>query len=385
MRHLAALACALLFTACATTTPVPPQPGPLLHDTLFAPPGMRIDAAEVFALDDSMRRFITHDMARSLRLRGQRMGLVDALYNRSQLRLEYDAAVTRNAAQAFEARAGNCLSLVIMTAAFAKALDIPVQYQVVLNEDTWTRDAGIVFTSGHVNLALGRRATDRLHRYDAEASVTIDFLPAEQIRGQRTRPVSEATVVAMYMNNRAAESLAQGRIDDAYWWARAALLQAPGYTAAYNTLAVVYLRRGHLAAAEPALRTALQQQPAQREALSNLVQVLQASGRGAEAQAVSQQLAKLEPHPPYHFFDLGMAAMQRGEYAAARSLFERELARADYHPQFHFGLAMAHYRLGDFAAARRALEHARDASANGHERELYAAKLTRLGSVAAQQ
>jgi transglutaminase-like putative cysteine protease len=54
---------------------------------------------------------------------------VQALYQPDQIRLEYDAAVTRNAAQAFEARTGNCLSLVIMTAALARELGLTVRYQ----------------------------------------------------------------------------------------------------------------------------------------------------------------------------------------------------------------------------------------------------------------
>jgi len=33
----------------------------------------------------------------------------------------------------------------------------------------------------------------------------------------------------MYMNNRAVETLARGNLDDAYWWARAAILEDPHF------------------------------------------------------------------------------------------------------------------------------------------------------------
>jgi hypothetical protein len=46
--------------------------------------------------------------------------LFDALYGNGRLRLDYDSAMTRNATEAFAARSGNCLSLVLMTAAFAR-------------------------------------------------------------------------------------------------------------------------------------------------------------------------------------------------------------------------------------------------------------------------
>jgi hypothetical protein len=41
--------------------------------------------------------------------------------------IEYDSTVTRTAAQTYAARAGNCLSLVIMTAAFAEELGLRVR------------------------------------------------------------------------------------------------------------------------------------------------------------------------------------------------------------------------------------------------------------------
>jgi Tfp pilus assembly protein PilF len=53
----------------------------------------------------------------------------------------------------------------------------------------------------------------------------------------------------MFMNNRAAEALARQQVDQAYWWVRAAIAQAPQFTAAYNTLGGVYLRHGDVPAA----------------------------------------------------------------------------------------------------------------------------------------
>ena len=58
----------------------------------------------------------------------------------------------------------------------------------------------------------------------------------------------------MYANNRAAEALADGRLDDAYAWAAESAAQGPGVHGAYNTLGVVYLRHGDLAEAERVVR-----------------------------------------------------------------------------------------------------------------------------------
>ena len=71
---------------------------------------------------------------------GAQAGLVDALYRRAQLKLEYDAATTKTAAEAFDARSGNCLSLVLMTAALAHELQLPVRYQSAYMEEAWSRN-----------------------------------------------------------------------------------------------------------------------------------------------------------------------------------------------------------------------------------------------------
>ena len=66
-----------------------------------------------------MGRTISKSLATTVatlaRTRSRQRALYDALYERGHLKIEYDAAMTRNASETFDAHAGNCLSLVIMT------------------------------------------------------------------------------------------------------------------------------------------------------------------------------------------------------------------------------------------------------------------------------
>ena len=121
---------------------------------------MRINATDVFALSPEMKRYLETDVARLVRLRGRQHGLFDALYDRAHLKLEYDAGMTRNASEAFAVRAGNCLSLVIMTAAFAKEMDFTIRYQNVFTDETWSRDGDFYLSIGHVNLSLARKKVE---------------------------------------------------------------------------------------------------------------------------------------------------------------------------------------------------------------------------------
>lgn len=376
MTHrLAALLTSLLLAACAAP-PVPRDDATPWHDAAFAAPAAPVRTDDVFALSDEMRHWLRTRGAEAIRRKGPQKGLLDALYADNELQLAYDASRTRTAAEAFAARAGNCLSLVIMTAAFAKEIGLDIDYQSAFTDETWTRSGNLYFRSGHVNVTLGRRQVDaRIGAAPDRTRWTVDFLPPSELKGLRTMPITEADVLAMYLNNRAAELLAEGRVDDAYAWSKAAVRQQPGLLAARNTLGVIYQRRGLPAPAEQVFRQVLASDPTHTRALHNLAQVVAEQGRTAEARAMREQLVRLDPEPPYHFFDLGQAAMREGRYAAAREYFAREVARADYSSEFHYWLGVAHYRLGELDAARHHLQQARQHSSTPREQSLYAAKL----------
>jgi TolA-binding protein len=372
---IVAFGCALL-AACATPQPVPPPQSDLFHDQLFAQPAVNVSPEQVFALNDAMRVYLRTEIQSQIRALGVQGGLIEALLRKGQLKLEYDATVTRNAAESFDARAGNCLSLVIMTAAFAKELGLQVRYQSAYREESWSRSGSLLLRTGHVNVTLGppmQQRSNPLSRF-----YTVDFLPPEDANKIRTREVSEQTIIAMFMNNRAVEALLRGRVDEAYAWAREAVHQSPDFASAVNTLGIVYARHGDLGPAEVAFRRVLQLDAAHTRAMSNLAEVYLRQGRQAEAGELLRTLASIEPEPPYHYFTLGMTALKRNDYNTARDMFAREVARAGYSPEFHYWLGVAYSRLGNSEQASKHLNLAlKNGAANG-EGDSYPSTLSLL-------
>ena len=382
VRLLAVLALVGLLGACASTPPAEaPQPPPgLFIDSAFDPPLQPVEASQVFALSPAMKRYLEVEIAPQLRTLGRQRGLVDALHRKAQLRLDYDTDSTRNAAEAFDARAGNCLSLVVMTAALAKHLELPVQYQALIGQESWSRSGDLSFINGHVNIAIDKRLVDRVAGIDPDSQVRIDFGALPAGRGAALRRISEATILAMFMNNRAAEALVRGDVDGAYAHASEAVRQDPTYPSAYNTLGVVYQRRGLQAQAERTYRHALERSPEHAPSLLNLARLLEGQERQDEARPLRERLARLESEPPFHHFDLGRAAAQAGDYAAARTHILREMRRdPDYH-EFHFWLAVALYGLGQVEQARAHLTLAMNNSTTRREQSMYASKLQRLAT-----
>jgi len=369
---------AVLLSACASAPP-PPQPSALLADHLFAAPSEPVSTDDVLKVTDAMRRYLAVDIADQIRIKGAQAGLVDALYRRAQLKLEYDAATTKTASEAFDARSGNCLSLVLMTAALAHELKLSVRYQSAYMEEAWSRNGNLLFASGHVNITLGRRILDAGTMRDYNPW-TIDFLPAEELRTLKVRDIDEHTVLAMYANNRAAEALARGKLDDAYAWSVEALRKDPTFMNSYNTLGVVYMRHNDLVQAERVFSYVLEREPKNTRALANVAETYTRLQRTADAAAARTRLAAVEAVPPFHFFNLGLDAAKQSDWRTARDFFAREVARADYYHEFHFWLGLADWQLGNVTQARKHLQLAMDNSTTRGQHDLYAAKLAWLQS-----
>ncbi|HSI49316.1 MAG TPA: hypothetical protein VLA61_13665 [Ideonella sp.] len=351
----------------------------LLADGLFAAPREAVDTRDLFTANSDMLHFLRSDLEPLIRAQGKQRGLYEALQSNRYLKLDYDTAQTRTAAQAFQARSGNCLSLVILTASLGRKLGLQVSFQQVLNEDSWGLSGDLVVASGHVNVVLGQR--NSMSWGDDSQSLVVDFLPTEAVRGRRARLVSEDVLVAMFENNRAVESMAQGDLDTAYWWARAAVSHDKPAAAAVNTLGVIYQRRQLPAMAELAYRHALALEPDNLRSLANLAGLMRTQGRDFEAAPLDQRIATLMPQQPFHHFRLGLAAAQRHDWLRARDELNRELERDPTFQDAQAWLAQVYLELGDLPNARSHLALAAKNGSTPGNRAVYAAKLEHLRAV----
>ncbi len=369
----------LVLSACAVA-PSQPSAHPYFADELFDPPSAPIDPAAVFAVSDEMQRYLDTEVVNQMGAKGRQRALAQALGDDADLRLDYDSTYTRNAAEAFAARSGNCLSLVIMTAALARQMGIDVSFHRVRDDEFWSRDGDMYFSVGHVNVTLGGKPPALGTRIDDGDQITIDFLPVLDIREYKWKLVKEHTIVAMYLNNRAAESLAAGRLNDAYWFARAAILADPNFATLFNTMGVVYLRRGAPDRAEQVLVHGLHGDPGSTTLMSNLSAAYVRQGRLDEARKLDALIARADPDPPFAFFNRGLLAMKAGDYRTARDLFAAEVKRAPHYDEFHFWLGLALANLGETELAKAQLALAIANSTTRKDHDLYAGKLALIDS-----
>lgn len=380
-RWLATLACVALLpwsAGCASPGASPAGPPPL-RDDAFAAPREPLHEDQVLAVSPAMVAYAAELLGPRRQTSDYRRRLVRALQADGLLRLEYDAARTRTASEAFEARAGNCLSLALMTAALARELGVPVMFQAYeASPDSFSRAPGLVVANGHVNLVLGTRLLDRALGRGTDTQLYVDFVTSPEAPMRRGVIVDERRILAMFFNNRAAEALVAGDLDLAYASVRAALQQDAGFASASITLGLVYQRRGLAEDAERALAHALTLQPDNPQALANMALLLDSVDRPTDAARYRQALRRVERVAPFHYLDLGRAALVRGDHTAAIALLQRELARDPLYHEVHYWLAVAQAAAGRAAVADRHLAQAVAHSTTREEHRLYAAKLDRL-------
>lgn len=375
-----ALLLCLALGACADGPAPIAASEPLFSDASFAPPSERIVAADIFKVSPDMRAYLDSRVAEEVAQHGEARGLVEALFKDRRLQLDYDAEYTRNAAQAFDARAGNCLSLAIVTGAMAKELGLQVRYHSVTTSEHWERDGDLLELVGHVNVSVGMPVPKvRTWGFNTD-SWTVDFLSPSDMKGPGHPSdfrIPHRSDVPEQPGRRGLGAQAHGR--------RVLVDQKrrriePSFSSLYNTLGIIYFRKGMLARAESALHFALSLEPDNSETWNNLALVLRHGGHAEQAAAIERQHPSSGAATLAAAIDGGMKANESGDYARALELFKRALRTSSDNHELHYLLAVTYLNLGDRRLAMEHLLKAEDDSTTARQRSIYASKVELLKS-----
>lgn len=291
--------------------------------------------------------------------------LVRLLFDPNALAIQYDGSVTRTITQTGADRKANCLSFALMFVTLARRAGIDAYVQETDHVLAWQGN-GALYGYGHVN--VGVRIGHKRKTVDIDSSViSIRGLP---------RVISDQRALSHYYNNRGAELMAAGRLQEAKRHLALAIDQAPDFIGAWNNLGVVASREGALAQAEPAYERALEINARHSPTLSNMVNLYRRLGDARRQAEYEKRLFRVQRRDPFHQIILAMGYEQVGNYAAAVEHYRRAIRLKASDDFVYFGLARAYAHLGDTPRAVDALVHARDAA--GDQRDMYQTKLERL-------
>ena len=386
---VAALLAALLLSGCAGTLPEQRQrvadrpaattmsvepPSPRL--ALFGPPRAVPAFPELTTLSESQRRdFLAYfeNPERS----GTRPDLRLAAYLESRLAGARFHGETLGARQTLDEGRGNCLSLALATAALADLAGIELDWRLTRSEPVYSATGGLIYSADHVHTRLydptydpppGTVTIQRPH-------VAIDFFTDRPPHGGEK--VEPGQFAALTYQNLAAEALARGDVDGAFWLTLAGLEHDDRNPDLYNTMALLHRRAGDRDTAERFFRHALDGFEDRLVILRNYRQLLLDAGRESDALAVERRIVALPDPDPYPMLELGDAALADGHARRALIFYERARQTAPYLHEAWWRIAMAHRSLGNAADSREAISMALETAVTYTERKRYKSKLDR--------
>lgn len=341
---------------CATTPPALPMQV-LWHDQVFDydPAFVTVGKQDLFALDADLLTALQKARLAKSSQQARFDYLLKLLYttknDANNAEFPYASGQSTIAAETWQRRRGDCLSLVIMSYSIANALDLHASMQEVPVPYIFDRHGGIDYVAGHVNLRIKNRSDLRLNERAGIGDMTIDFQP--QISVRRTgSALSEDAILARFYNNLAAEYLVKGNLNHAYAHFKAAIMADAEFAPSYVNLAVIYKRQGLAQSAERLLAHAIALN-GDEIAMDSLHQLLVSQGRNAEAAPYAKLIEARREKNPYYWIGLGLDQLRKENYSQAINALEHAQELSTGFVEVHRYLAIAYWRNGNQAEAKK--------------------------------
>lgn len=376
----------LSLSACqslsGTTQPVPEQ---LLTEQYFGQSTVQIETAEqIFALPDLTKQQLKHIMSASDTMEEKTKAALRLIFSYAQDGLLYDNTATKTASETISSGKANCLSLSILAYSMATELGIAANFQDIEIPEYWTSSFSQTWLNGHINLRL------KHHNVPHQSSgvillgkdIVVDFDPFSLKRHFPEKAIKQATVIAMFYNNKAAIAFSLQQYANAYAYYQAAAQSDPGFAQTWSNLGVLFRINGMHDLAELSYQYSLSLDPSSTNTLANLAVLYRQSGKVSAAESLEKQVQAKRDTNPYYFLMLGDEAYRDVNYANAIKYYQNALRLDTKNHEAYFGLAKTYYALNDTAAAARYMRKAQRAAPSGSEQQRYEHKLSLLNQLA---
>lgn len=333
--------------------------------------------SEIFALTQTALDFVDDSTQGHKTEKDKVSALVNAIFSRSNLSVDYLAQANTTASQTFESGAANCLSLTIMVFSMSKHLGLNASFREVNIPEFWTRRGGNTLINGHINLKIKPRE-DYRNVLIKPRPITVDFDPLQGNRRFNSEAITRRQIVSYFYANKAADAMINGNSNLAYAYLKAALLTSKNNGGAWLNLGVLFSRNGMFVEAEAAYQNLIHSKKNYSTALENLAHLYRKTNRVSAANEITKRLSRQRRNNPSYHMMLGDIAFEEKKYKSAVKHYKQSLSLNNKPHEIHFNLAKAYLALGDIKNTKRYLQNAnRRAKAAGLGQQ-YASKLSLL-------
>ncbi|EAT12353.1 tetratricopeptide repeat protein [Bermanella marisrubri] len=322
------------------------QQGLNVYGQAIAKPLNLISNDDVLYLSEDAKQALFKHVNPKWRSSHKYRALIDWLKSGEQTLMLYRNDYTRTAMQTIRHGVGNCLSLTAVFYAYAKALNLNVQFNHVKVPPRWqiSESQKTFLRYDHVNAKV------ILPFHGVEY---VDFSAENFHPTMPMRTLSENAFKALFFANRSIEYMVQDDVLLAFRHGLAAVNLDPHNSNLWNNLATLYRRLGHHDLAEISYQQAIHLSPSNIVAWSNLAFLYRDKGDIEKAQEIDELANPYRNNNPYYLAWKAQNAKKKGQLSLAmRSLKRAIQLKSDVHFFYH-QLASIQVENQDLAAALR--------------------------------
>ncbi|ALO43722.1 tetratricopeptide repeat protein [Pseudoalteromonas phenolica] len=285
---------------------------------------------------------------------------------------------TLTATDALSKQAGNCVSLAILTQAYANLAGIETSFREVSTYPIFKKEQDLLLVSSHFNTKLFAPKDDAEEKDWIEIirkGTVVDYFPQ-----QNTFYVGNAhypSLVAKFYANLASEALIKGNFDLSYSLANEAFKFTPHNPELINLLAIQHRRVGDTDTAKKLFEFATEHKLVSSNLIASYRFLANQLGDTVLVDKLEVELEKTAK-TPFDFLQIAIKATNKAQFSKAKRLLNAVIKHYPYLPEPHFELAKIYYLQNHHDLAKVALEEAIKMSDSQEKTGMYEAKLKSL-------
>lgn len=375
-----------LLTGCNATAPkleqkvVIPSPVSLANHALFKLQPVPSEQ-EIFSLPEAEQIKFLEKYNSSIS-QGKRADKIIADYlEYSVSNFTYDGK-TFTATEALNQQHGNCVSLAILTQAYANLAGLETSFREVSTYPIFKKEQDLVLVSSHFNTKLfapkietESQETDKNWIQILRAGTVVDYFPEQSTiyLGNAKYP----SLVAKFYANLATEALLKEDFNLSYSFTKEAFKFTPHNPELINLLAILHRRAGDTDTAKKLFEFALKYEMVSSNLIASYKYLADKLGDKKLEQRLETKLEK-SAKTPFDYLQVAIKATKKEQFSKAKQILNAIIKHYPYLPEPHFELAKVHYLQNRHDLAKIALEEAIKMSDSQEKTGMYEAKLKSL-------
>ena len=270
---------------------------------------------------------------------------------------------------------GNCMSLAMITSAYAKLVGLEYDYKMVNSQPIFDKQNGYLLVSSHVQSRLFDPTFQQKKGFFnfTRPMIVVDYFSSSN--NYPGRVLLENTFIAMYYVNLAAQAIVAGDIEHAFNLSMEALKHDNQYSGAVNLLAILHKKKGDYKTAEALYNYGLFYDENNVRLLSNYVILLKSQGRMDDVSIQQSRLDKLDDPNPYAWLEQAYVAQSEDQQRQAIKYYKKALDIAPYLQPAYQGLYQIYLENNRKKEAKAIIKQALNWSHEPDERQRYKYKL----------